>query len=207
MLKTRLLLFLGGIVFGILLVLAAGILVMRYAPFFLIVDEPVEQAEIAVVLGGGGGSRLRKGLSLYEAGLVKHLVLVDNKKNAWDYMLGRFCPDCAAEGKITIIEGSKNTFTDAELVEQYCRARNIKNKIKNVLVVTDPYHTRRASLIFTAQFAESEVQVAVVSSGDFGSRLTPEKQWWQDENTLKAVWGELSKVLIILLRKYEFCTH
>ncbi len=201
--KTRLLSFLCGTVFGILLVLAAGILFMRYAPFLLIVDEPVEQADIAVVLGGGGGSRLRKGLSLYEAGLVKHLVLVDNKKNAWDYMLGRFCPNCAAEGKITIIEGSKNTFTDAELVEKYCYTNNIKS----MLVVTDPYHTRRASLIFTAQFAESEVQVAVVSSGEFGSRFAPDEQWWRDENTLQTVWAELNKIFIILLRKYELCTH
>lgn len=203
MLKTRLLSFLGGTVFGILLVLATGILFMRYAPFLLIVDEPVKQADIAVVLGGGGGSRLRKGFSLHEAGLVSHLVLVDNKKNAWDWMLERFCPDCAATGRITIIEGSRNTFTDAELVEKYCRINNIQN----VLVVTDPYHTRRASLIFKAQFAESEVRLAVVSSGEFGSRLTPEEQWWRDENTLQTVWAELNKIFIILLRKYELCTH
>ena len=139
--------------------------------------------------------------------MVSHLVLVDNKKNAWDWMLERFCPDCAAEGRITIIEGSRNTFTDAELVEQYCRARNIKNKIKSMLVVTDPYHTRRASLIFKAQFAESEVQIAVVSSGEFGSRFAPDEQWWRDENTLQTVWAELNKIFIILLRKYELCTH
>ncbi|MGB5686995.1 MAG: YdcF family protein [Candidatus Electrothrix sp.] len=196
--KTRLLSFLFGTVFGILLVLGGGILFMRYAPFLLIVDEPVEQADIAVVLGGGGGSRLRKGLSLYEAGLVNYLVLVDNTKNAWDDMLHRLCPDCARAGKVTIIEGSRNTFTDAELVEKYCR----KQKIKSVLVVTDPYHTRRAALIFTAQFAKSGVRMAMISSGDFGSRLAPEEQWWQDDDTLGTVWTEMNKVLIILLRDY-----
>jgi uncharacterized SAM-binding protein YcdF (DUF218 family) len=184
---------------GILLVLAAGMVFMRYAPFLLIVDEPAEQADIAVVLGGGGGSRLRKGLSLYEAALVKHLVLVDNKKNAWDDMLHRFCPDCATEGKVTIIEGSKNTFTDAELTEKYCRT----HKIKNVLVVTDPYHTRRAALIFKKQFAESEVHIAVVSSGEFGNRLAPDEKWWRDDVTLGTVWTEMNKVFIILLRDYR----
>jgi uncharacterized SAM-binding protein YcdF (DUF218 family) len=203
MLKMRLLFFLLGTVFGILLVFATGILFMRYAPFLLIVDEPVEQADIAVVLGGGGGSRLRKGLSLYEAGQVKHLVLVDNQKNAWDDMLHRFCSDCVAAGKVTIIEGSKNTFTDAELIEQYCHA----HKIKSLLVVTDPYHTRRASLVFTAQFAESEMQLAVVSSGEFGSRFTPDESWWQDDDTLRTVWTEMNKILIILLRDYGLLTH
>ena len=204
--KARFLPFLFGTLFGILLVFAAAMIFMRYAPFLLIVDEPVEHADIAVVLGGGGGSRLRKGLSLYEAGLVNHLVLVDNKKNAWDDMLHRFCPDCATKGRITILVGSRNTFTDAELAEKYCRTRNIKNKIKNVLVVTDPYHTRRAALIFKAQFAESDVQITVVSSGEFGSRLAPKDSWWQDENTLKTVWAEMNKVLITLLRRYELCT-
>ncbi|MCI5190570.1 MAG: YdcF family protein [Candidatus Electrothrix sp. AS4_5] len=205
--KTRLPTFLVGLCCGVLLIIVSEIVFMRYAPFLLIVDEPVdEQIKIAVILGGGGGSRLYKGLSLYAAGLVQHLVLVDNKKNAWDAMLHRLCPDCAAQGKITILEGSQNTFTDAELVEAYCRT----HKIKDILVVTDPYHTRRADLIFTAQLAQSgvhRVNVRVISSGDFGSRLTPAEQWWQDDDTLSTVWTEMNKVLIILLRRYGLCTE
>ena len=172
---------------------------MRYAPFLLVVDEPVTQADIAVVLGGGGGSRLRKGLSLYESGFVNHLVLVDRAKRDWAAMLQRLCPDCATTGKITILEGSQNTFTDAEITKQY----SFDHNIENMLVVTDPYHTRRASLIFKHQFAKSEVQVRVVSSGAFGHRLAPNEQWWQDDNTLKTIWTEMSKTCIILVRNYE----
>lgn len=201
--KARLLTFLLGTLFGGLLLLASGILFLRYAPFLLIVNEPAEQADISVVLGGGGGSRLRKGLSLYESGRVNHLVLVDRAKRDWDAMLQRLCPDCAATGKISILEGSRNTFTDAELVESYCRTHNIKS----MLVVTDPYHTRRASLIFKTRFTENSIQVAVISSGEFGSRLQPNERWWQDDETLKTVWSEINKVFIILLRKYEFCTQ
>ncbi|MCI5122103.1 MAG: YdcF family protein [Candidatus Electrothrix sp. AUS4] len=200
---ARLFTFLLGMLFGALLVFATGVLFLRYAPFLLIVDEPAIQADIAVVLGGGGGSRLQKGLALYEKHQVHHLVLVDRAERDWTAMLQRLCPNCIAEGKVTIVEGSRNTFTDAELAAAYCRAQGIKD----LLVVTDPYHTRRAALIFKEQFAGSDIHVRVVSSGEFGSRLKPQEQWWQDEYTLKTVWAELSKIFIILLRKYEFCSH
>lgn len=201
--QARLFTFLLGMLFAGLLVFATAVLFLRYAPFLLTVDEPAIQADIAIVLGGGGGSRLQKGLDLYEKQLVDHLVLVDRSKRDWETMLQRLCPDCVTEGNITILEGSRNTFTDAELAQAYCHAHNIKN----MLVVTDPYHTRRASLIFKEQFADSTVCVRMISSGEFGNRLKPQEQWWQDENTLKTVWAELSKIFIILLRKYEFCSH
>jgi uncharacterized SAM-binding protein YcdF (DUF218 family) len=200
-LQARLPAFFLGVLCGGLLVIVSGVVFLRFAPFLLIVDEPVTQADIAVVLGGGGGSRLDKGLSLYEKHLVNHLVLVDKTRRDWDALLQRLCPDCIVEGKVTILEGSKNTFTDAELLEKYCRLYTIKN----MLVVTDPYHTRRASLVFNSQFAKSGIQVSVISSGEFGSRLAPGEQWWQDDNTAKTLWAEFTKVLIILLRKYEVC--
>ncbi|MCI5151406.1 MAG: YdcF family protein [Candidatus Electrothrix sp. MAN1_4] len=197
--KARLPAFFFGMLCGAMLIMVSGGVFMRYAPFLLVVDEPVTQADIAVVLGGGGGSRLSKGLSLYESGFVNHLVLVDRAKRDWAAMLQRLCPDCATTGKITILEGSQNTFTDAEITERYCCERNIKS----MLIVTDPYHTRRASLIFNRQFATSEVQISVVSSGAFGSRLRPDEHWWEDDNTLRTVWTEMNKILIILLRDYE----
>lgn len=200
--KSRFLFFISGMLTGVFLVPAAGVLFALHVPALLIVDEPARQADIAVVLGGGGGSRFRKGLSLHKAGFVDYLVLVDKQKNAWDWMLHRFCPDCGVKGKTVIIEGSKDTFADAELVEQYCREQGIKS----ILVVTDPYHTRRAALIFKARFAEGDMQVTMISSGDFGSRLSPDEKWWQDDTTLKTVWAEINKVLIILLRRYELFT-
>ncbi|MCI5211851.1 MAG: hypothetical protein D3910_24425, partial [Candidatus Electrothrix sp. ATG2] len=134
--KTRILFFVFGMLAGMLLLPVAGMLFALQVPALLIVDEPARQADIAVVLGGGGGSRFRKGLSLHEADLVDYLLLVDKQKNAWDWMLQKFCPNCLAEEKVIIIEGSKNTFTDAELVEEYCQ----QHGTKNILVVTDPYH-------------------------------------------------------------------
>jgi uncharacterized SAM-binding protein YcdF (DUF218 family) len=196
--KSRLLIFTIGIVSGIILVLIVAVWAAFKMPSWLVIDEEAHQANIAVILGGGGGSRFRTGLSLYDRGLVDQLLLVDIKKAAWNSILERFCSDCKADGKdVVILEGSTNTLTDAELVSQYCAAHGIDS----ILVVTDPYHTRRASIIFNSQFKESDVEISVVSSGDFMGKLSPDEKWWQDDPTLKVIFGEISRISIILFRK------
>ncbi len=183
---------------GIALIVLTGVWTAYRVPAWLVVDQPPRKADIAVVLGGGGGSRLKKGLALYAAGMVDRIVLVDKNKQCWDAMLRRQCPACTSEvGKIVFLSGSINTQTDARLVFEYCR----ENSITGVLVVTDPYHTRRASLLFNSLFKPSNIQVTVVSSGEFGSRLSPDQHWWLDEPTLRTVWNELGKILFLKIKK------
>ena len=71
--------FLTGVLVGGLCTVAIAAWLAFYLADWLVVDSEAQQADVAVVLGGGGGSRLRKGLELYEQGLVGGLVLVDEK--------------------------------------------------------------------------------------------------------------------------------
>ncbi len=148
--------FLTGVLVGGLCTVGIAAWLAFHLADWLVVDSEAQQADVAVVLGGGGGSRLRKGLELYEQGIVGGLVLVDAKENYWDIMLAQQCPDCKTGGKpLTILTGSTSTWTDAVLVHEHCDAKSIKS----LLVVTDPYHTRRASLVFKRQFAGSGIEV------------------------------------------------
>ena len=198
--KSRLLIFIAGILCGILLLLIVMAWAAFRVPSWLVVDEEVHSADIAVVLGGGDGSRFQTGLSLYDKGLVDRLLLVDKKTSSWNHILERFCSNCQAKKDIVILEGSINTFTDAELVAQYCTT----NGIDSILVVTAPYHTRRAAIIFRSQFKETNIQVSIVSSGNYMGRLPPDENWWEDDPTLKVILGEVSRILLIFLRdKWE----
>ena len=168
------------------------------APAWLVVEGEAHKADVAVVLGGGGGSRLRMGLSLYDAGMVEQLLLVDTKKQYWKDIQKWLCTECKVEGKdVVILEGSTSTFTDASLVLKYCEAHDVDS----VLVVTDPYHTRRALLVFESEFKGSGVDVSVVSTGHYAGNLPPGDDWWKDNKTSKHVWGELSKVALFYLRR------
>ena len=98
-LRSGIVVFLAGVLAGALCIIGISVWLAFYLPDWLVVDSVAQQAEVAVVLGGGGGSRLRKGLALYEQGIVAGLVLVDEKEKYWDTRLARQCPDCKTGGK------------------------------------------------------------------------------------------------------------
>ena len=197
----RLGLFVTGALAGMVLVLGAAVWGFVAAPTWLVVDETPRSADIGVVLGGGGGSRLRKGLALYDASMVDRLLLVDDRKSAWRDMLARQCPDCMVGAKrVVILEGSTSTTTDAALVAEYCSSQ----PVERLLVITDPYHTRRAALAFSSRFAGTGVNVSVVSSGDYNGLLRPDDEWWRDNRTLRVVWFEVSKIIFFVLTGFGF---
>ena len=181
---------------GILSGLLAGfVLLLQSANWLVIKNEPPD-ADVAVVLGGGGGNRLRSAINLYEKGMASELLLVGLKASSWEHITANLCPDCDLTGKkVTVIKGSTSTVTDAQLSLQYCKNR----KVKKITVVTDPYHTRRASITFTQVFRGSHIKVITVSSGDFGDCLSPDDKWWQHKKTLETVWEELGKSFRMLL--------
>ena len=188
--------FLAGVLAGCLCTVGIAAWLGLHLADWLVVDSKARPADVAVVLGGGGGSRLRKALEIYEQGIVSGLVLVDEKESYWDHMLAQQCPDCKDGSKpLTILTGSTSTRTDALLVYQHCIAKGIKK----LLVVTDPYHTRRASLAFNRQFAGSGIEVITVSSGDYRNRLSPDERWWSDGVTLHVIGMEAAKITVFLL--------
>jgi uncharacterized SAM-binding protein YcdF (DUF218 family) len=187
----------AGLCSGIFLLFAAVVILFMRMPSLLIVDDMPQKSDLIVVLGGGTSSRFRKGLALHDAGFSNQFLLVDSSRSDWMSIQQETCGICQ-EIKIAFLEGSRDTFTDAELTSKYCRTYSVKS----ILVVTDPYHSRRAALIFKACFAGSQVAVRVISSGYFGGLLRPDQKWWQDNATLKIIWTEAAKNCIILLRNY-----
>ncbi len=189
--------YLAGILSGFLFTFLFTVWIGVKAPYWLVVAGGFHKADIAVVLGGGGGSRLRTGLALYDDGSVDRLVLVGKNKNNWIHIQNNLCRDCSTEEKdVTILEGSIDTFTDASLLAEFYQSQDIDS----ILVITDPYHTRRALVVFESVFKGRGVKISVRSSGDFGRTIPPDKKWWQDNLTLSVIWGELGKIFAFYLR-------
>jgi uncharacterized SAM-binding protein YcdF (DUF218 family) len=75
---------------------------------------------------------------------------------------------------IVELTGVRNTWDEARAVAAYVRAE----RITRALIVTSPYHTRRALAAFRKATAGSGVDIGVVPTGL--SNATPGDWWWYD---------------------------
>lgn len=198
---TRIRPFLAGTLFGLLCAALLIVLVIANLSRLVTVDHQPAAADAIVVLGGDNdGSRLRKGLQLHADQMAPRLILVAGSRKSWESVAKKLGLDCDLEGRGAIfLEGSTDTRTDAQLTLKYSR----ENNLPNILVVTSPYHSRRAQFVFNDIFAGSGISATVISSGDYGHLLPPTAgPWWRDRPTLETVWLELGKILYWELTPY-----
>lgn len=207
---------LSGVLFSALL-LTLGVCFL--ANLLVVTHEPTPADAIIVLGGDNDGSRLRTGLQLHSDKLAPYLILTAGSSKAWEQVANRLSPAVTLVGRGAIfLEGSTDTRTDAELSLHYCRTNNLHT----VLVVTSPYHTLRAQFIFNdiAQNLNREkaemrnekdannqriektearnnldFELTVISSGDYGKLIPPDRRWWTDRRTLETVWLEFGKIL------------
>jgi len=183
--------FLGGVFAGILGAALVAALQLLFLANFLVVDNEPQPSDAIVILGGDG-SRLRPAMHLYDQGLAPRLVLTGFKKANWLRAAQKICPECRlAERPAVFLENSTDTHTDAQLSLQYCR----ESGLNKILIVTSPYHTRRVQFIFNDVFADSGIEPAVISSGDYGKLIPPGDPWWRHRQTLETLWLEFGKIL------------
>jgi uncharacterized SAM-binding protein YcdF (DUF218 family) len=186
--------FITGLLAGLLIATLLVVLTIVTLPHLVTVNHQPSPADVIIILGGDSdGSRLRKGLQLHDEQFALQLILVSGgNSKGWIAIAKRHCSDCNLENREAIfLDGSTDTRTDAQLSLAYCLANNLQT----TLVVTSPYHSRRAQFVFNDIFAGSGVSATVISSGDYGRLLSPEAAWWRDRETLETVWLEFGKIL------------
>lgn len=195
--KARLPDFLWGIFVGVIVTIAVPvILCYSLIPSWLVVENRPVKADAVIVLGGGDASRLRKTLELHETGFARELVLVDRSKSDWDHIANTMCPDCVLEGKkVTYVTGSTSTQTDAQLTLPVC----LNKGFRRVLVVTDPYHSRRANIVFKRVYAKNDIEVTMLHTGDYRNWAAPYGNWRDHRATRDLIWLEMGKIASLML--------
>jgi uncharacterized SAM-binding protein YcdF (DUF218 family) len=180
------------------------------APFLaerLIVEKPMERADAILILGGSSTylERTREAAELFKNARAPKIFLTDDgfqggwnrteQRNPFFYELARWellkqgVPEDAIEVLPTVVEG---THDEAVLAAKIAGERNLKS----ILLVTSPYHTRRALWTFETVFGKNINAVELgIESPPTGWQTPNPAYWWLSAKGWNFVAGEYLKTL------------
>lgn len=154
---------------GINVIILSGILIVFMilvgVGSFLSVGDPVKPVDAIVVLSGDEGVRIKEASDWYLRGYGKYLLITKTddeeigEQKTYSEKLMRIAIELGVpQDSILFSEGmASNTIEEAKAVLLVAKTRNINS----ILVVTDPYHTRRADIIFDLEFKDQEIDTYV----------------------------------------------
>ena len=178
----------------------------RRAGHWLVKENAPVHADALVVLMGNFPERVLQTSDLYSAGRADRVIIVEESMGAYRGLEERGVSiiskttqakeSCIALGippeKITILPGdARSTLTEAIIVRDYLRTTG---GIDSLVLVSSPYHLRRATLIFDKALDKSQPPVWVGCSPSAYANYNA-TGWWRQKEDIQNVLSELVKLL------------
>jgi uncharacterized SAM-binding protein YcdF (DUF218 family) len=169
----------------------------------LIYQDKIAPADCILVLGGGRGERVLQGVELYKKKYAPQMMMTGE----FEQVLFGPTYHWALQGqKLAVSRGvpkndiipiltSMSTHDDATLAKTEC----LKHNYKSLIVVSEPFHTKRAYYTFKKVFKGSGIKLMIYPVQ--GSWWTKDN-WYQSEKGLIAGEEEYIKLLYYLLKGY-----
>jgi len=170
---------------------------------FLIVDTPLNRADVIVVLSGSAvyKERTQRAAEYYRQGLAERVLLTnDNLRGEWssaeqrnpffyerarDNLLRLGVP---AERVEVLPQPVSNTYDEAQALKEYA----VANRLRSLLVVTSAYHSRRALWTLSQVFAGTGIEIGL-QSVETGEQTPAPLTWWLHLSGWQMVGGEYVK--------------
>lgn len=166
----------------------------------LVVSDSLQPADAIIVLAGNAPARAAHGMDLFRAGYAPRLIISDEPVRThaleitWSelHRLG-VAPFAVPDTAIEILPISANTHEEA------VRNRDIllRDGLRSAILVTDPFHSRRALMTFAHVFEPAGLQVRSSPADDPAGDM---KLWWQNEKKALAVLDEYLKLVYYAVR-------
>jgi uncharacterized SAM-binding protein YcdF (DUF218 family) len=149
----------------------------------------MSQSDLIVVLGGDGGSRIKRGIELYAAGRAPRILVI----NPAEY--SSQCLNTSAILPASILTETKSRNSHDEAVNTLAVMK--RNNWQNAVVVSDPPHMRRLDLTWGRLFNQTGYRYKLAAS-------RPEwwdaRFWWQNSFSAKFVLSEYAKLVWYWIR-------
>jgi uncharacterized SAM-binding protein YcdF (DUF218 family) len=156
----------------------------------LIVDEAPQKSDVIIVISGDSKNRLVHGAQLYKSGFADKVILSGFGMS----IIPRITMLGIPESSILLEEKARTTFLNAKYSLKIVR----ENKFKSAILVTSPYHTFRASLIFGRFFRGIDLTICAVPHD---SAMT--ENWWKYGSSFRVIVSEYLKLLFHYLFEWQ----
>ncbi|MEK4850308.1 YdcF family protein [Paenibacillus sp. FSL H7-0756] len=164
------------------------VLLLLCAGRFLPVSETPKQADVIIILSGGGG-RVEQGVKLYKEGYAPQLLLSNSEEttgSAGDmretaHSLG------IPESAILTEDAAESTYQNAQLTLPIMQQKGFKSAI----VVSSDFHMRRVKFIFDYVYKKSGIELTYIGA-DSGYNA---KAWWSDRYSRETTFNEYIKMI------------
>jgi len=199
----------AGLILLVLLLRLAGPRLLEGYARWLMVEDPLRRADAVVALSGGDGERLIASIQLYKRGLAGCLLIVGPNVPLLKVYTGE---DSLSQGEAKrriavhkgippdsalVSLGATSTWEEAKLTLEQARRRGWRS----ILVVTDPFHTRRARATFRTVFHKSGISVEIYHL-PIGRSEQRVERWWRRELDALAVTNETIKLVFYLFNHH-----
>lgn len=145
----------------------------------LVKSDPLKKADIIIVLAGEYGERVRHGVFLYKQDYADKILFSGGpiaefpggEKITWAGLMKNYAIRLGVpENAIILQDESKSTQEDASLSYRTLQDSHISSAI----LVTSPYHSRRAFNIFKSVFHDIEIRSVPVADSWYDA-----DSWWK----------------------------
>lgn len=179
-----------GILVFLVALLVSGVI---GAGFFLSPQNELEKADAIVTISGGETrQRVAEAVNLFEKGWAPLLIMsgaardegVSNATSMKQIAISLGVP----KNKILVEEAAVSTLDNAKFVRDIIKDK----KFTKIILVTSPYHQRRAYLAFNKALENLPVKIINHSSTD---SIWRKNGWWQDDWARYLTLSELKKTI------------
>ena len=145
--------FLSGVLVGILLSVGTGLTAFLLIGSWLAVEDPLEKVDAIVAISGDTGARADTAITLWKAGWAPMIVFsgaaIDPESVSSAEIMRREAIRQGVPESAVLVEGASTTTEEnAAEVAKLMASR----KLRSAILVTSPYHQRRAAFEFHRAF-------------------------------------------------------
>lgn len=184
------------VVYGFVLGLAVGVVAalggLVAVGHFLAVEDPLAKADAIVALSGDEGARTATAVGLWKRGLAPLLVFAGSSEDPGSLPSAELMKREAVKlgvpaGKVLTENFSATTKENASRVADLLAGQ----QIRRVILVTSPYHQRRAAVLFGRELTGTDITFTNYPARD--DEWDP-NLWWVHEPSRSLTLVEIAKL-------------